>query len=193
MWRWNSVFPFDCKVISGDDLWFGAVALNLFFIIVTLGMAGFFPFCFNEKLFFFFQDIQKMTEPSLKSKHRGLNILPFLFVFSQKPRYRQQYGKNQQHDKPQHHFLGTFKLDFQIKTPFKIIYHIIFIVEQFQISSAWGFFFRSGLLMSSKWVTKIPLMKWHNKYELWVCPPQWVTMLALEWRPEQAEFLFLPF
>lgn len=81
----------------------------------------------------------------------------------------------------------------KLKPHSKIICHIIFIVEQFQISCAWGFFFRSGLLMSSKWVTKIPLMKWRNKYELWVCPPQWVTMLALEWRPEQAEFLFLPF
>lgn len=153
-------------------------------------MVGSFPFCFNKKLFFFPQNTQRMTEPSLKSKHRGLNLLPFLY--SQKTRYRQQHRKNSSMISFSTISWKVSSLISILQPHSKIIDHIIFIVEQFQISCVWGVF-RSGLLMSSKWVTKIPLMKWRNKNELWVCPPQWVTMLALEWGPEQAKFLFLPF
>lgn len=60
--------------------------LIYFFIIVTLGMADFFYSALIKSFFFFFQNIQRMTESSLKSKHRGLNLLPFLY--SQTLRYR---------------------------------------------------------------------------------------------------------
>jgi len=82
--------------------------LLLVYFLIFLGMAEFFPFCFNKKLFFSGHPKDDRTLPENQSQ--GTKPSPPSVLTNSKIQVTIQ--NKQQHNKPQHHFLGTLKLDF---------------------------------------------------------------------------------